>query len=145
MPLPGWPERPVVRQDFTSQNLVVGTTPTPLNSDQALAQSYIDSFIIAVPSTAANSVFMGNQAVTAAANGGGVEIVAGAMPNFRIEQGGRMLYEILRPLLEMSAVAGCKIERPDVLPFVCWDLSTIFLIATANTNVTVMFFRNPFV
>jgi len=142
MPLPGWPDRPSVRQDFIAQALTVGTVPTPIVGDPALASAYIDSFIFNVPSTAANPVFLGNPAVTVTS---GLEVTAGSAPNFAIDQGGRMLYELLRPILDIAAVAGCKVEMPDTLPFVSWDLSQIYAIAAANTACVVVFFRNPFV
>lgn len=127
---------------MTAQALTVGITPTPLVADQSLASAYIDSFVIVVPAAAANSIWIGNAAVTV---GVGFEVVPGASSNFAIEQGGRMLYELVRPILELAAVANCKIQAPDMLPFVSWDLSTLYAVASAPVAASIIFFRNPFV
>lgn len=142
MPLDGFPERPLVRQEFNPYALQVLTTPTPLNSDQALTSSYIDSFAISVPTAAANSVFLGGQAVTIAS---GFELVPGSLTQWAIDQGGRQPYELQRPLLKLASFATCKSEFADMIPFMFWDPAQISLIAAANTNIVVALFRSPFV
>lgn len=138
----GFPERPTVRQEFNPYALLVGVAATPLNSDQALTSSYIDSFAISVPLAAANSVFIGSNNVTIAT---GLELVPGSLTQWAIDQGGRQQYEIQRPLLSLSAIAECKAQMPDMIPFIVWDPSQVALVAAAPTNIVVVFFRNPFV
>lgn len=142
MPLEGFPERPLVRQEFNPYALAVGTTPTALNADQALTSSYIDSFVISVPLAAANSVFLGGQNVAIAS---GLELVPGSLTQWALDQGGRQPYELQRPLLKLASFATCKAEIPDMIPFMFWDPSQISLIAAAATNIVVCLFRSPFV
>lgn len=134
------PTRPVIRQDFTTLLLTVGTVPTPLNGAFDI-NSLITSFIIAVPSTAANSVFLGNGGVTIT---NGLELLAGTSPVFIIENY-KQPYEMQGPLIKIEEnLKQCEADV-DALPFIVWDPSQIFLIAAAATNVSVAFFKEMFV
>lgn len=142
MPIDGFPDRPIVRQDFNPFALAVQNVATPLQADQALTSSYIDSFVISVPLAAANSVFLGGPAVTIAT---GLELVPGSLTQWALDQGGRQLYEIQKPLLKLTGVATCKAETQDMIPFIFWDPSQISLVAAAATDIVVCLFRSPFV
>jgi hypothetical protein len=134
------PSRPVIRQDFTSQLLVVGTAATPLNGSFDI-NSLITSFAIKVPSTAANSIFMGTGGVTIT---NGFEIEPGDSPVFLIENY-KQPYELQGPLIGIEEhVKSCEAEA-DALPFIVWDPSQIFLVAAAATNVSVIFFKEMFI
>lgn len=142
MPIDGFPERPLVRQDFNPYALAVQNVATPLNADPALTSGLIDSFVISVPLAAANSVFLGGPAVVIAT---GLELVPGSLTQWALDQGGRQLYELQRPLLKLTGFATCKAENPDMIPFMFWDPAQISLVAAAATNVVVCLFRTPFV
>jgi len=134
------PSRPVIRQDFNTQLLVVGTVPTPLNGSLDI-NSLITSFIIAVPTTAANSVFIGNGGVTTA---NGLELAAGTSPVFIIDNY-KQPYELQGPLIGIEEHVKACTADVDALPFIVWDPSQIYLIAAAATNVSVAFFKEMFI
>lgn len=124
--------RPQVAQQFNTQVLAVQTTPTPLAGIQ-LTQAYIDNIIICVFSTAANSVFFGDQGVTTST---GIEIPAGVSVQFPISNE-RPLYELQNPILRMVAKVICDNVEGFQVPFVYWDLTQLYLIAAVATNVVI--------
>lgn len=143
MPIDGFSERPTVRQEFNPYAVaVVAANPVPLSADPALSGSYIDSFMVSVPAAAANSVFIGGPNVTIAT---GLELAAGSLTQWALDQGGRQQYDLQKPLLAIAAFVGCKAEIPEAIPFLVWDPSQICFIAAANTAIVVCCFRNPFV
>src|SRR5262245_8885080 len=90
-------ERPIIKQEFTTLSFTVTTSAASPNPALGLT-SLIDSFVITVPSSAANSVFIGSdQGVTTTT---GLEILAGTSQNFRISQD-RQLYELQMVLIEI--------------------------------------------
>lgn len=135
--------REVVYQPFDSFLIVVGTVPTRLSDTIAFAKTdLIDSFVISLDAGAANNIFIGGANVTV---NNGVEIVAGGGPvNFVIENQNEH-YEILDPLLRISETLQCTPKQPLAIPFIVWDLSQIYLVAAAATNVRVMPFRSMFI
>lgn len=132
--------RPLVVQPFTTQQLQVQVTPTPLSSLQ-LTQAYIDSLLITLYSTAANSVFLGDQGVTVTT---GIEIPVGITIQLEISNE-RPLYELQNPLVKLAVKVLCAIEKPFEVPFVYWDLTQIYLIAAASTNVIITAFKRAWV
>jgi len=123
--------RPIIKQEFFTFSLAVQVTPTPINSAMSI-QNLIDTIVITLPVGSANSVFFGASGVTIT---NGLEIVVGTTISFAIDHEGRKLYEIQQPLLQF-----CPGE--DVaIPFVVFDPSTTFLIASAVTNVSVGLFK----
>lgn len=132
--------RPVVVQPFNPQVLAVAITPTPLSSLQ-LQNAYIDSLLITVYSTAANSIFLGNQAVTVT---NGIEIPAGVTISLEISNE-RPLYELQQPLNEIDAKVLCKNVKGFDVPFAYWDLTQMFLIAAAPTNAIITAIKRAWV
>lgn len=124
--------RPSVVQQFNPQVVAVQITPTPL-SGLNLNQAFIDSLIICVYSTAANSVFLGDQGVTTTT---GIEIPAGVTIELEISNE-RPLYELQIPMTDMEAKIACQVVRPFDVPFVYWDLTQLYCIAAAPTNIIV--------
>jgi hypothetical protein len=141
MPIPGYPERPVVRQRFFNYALAVQITPTLINNDSLLYTNYLNTFIVSVPAAGGN-VFIGSAGVTVA---NGLELVAGSGPLvFAIDQS-RQLYEVQDPVLQIASIANCKNSKPQMIPFVVWDLTQMFLVAPIVTNVAIAFTFAEFV
>lgn len=134
-------QRPLVEQQFSNIGVAVQTTPTPIKANGALTDLCV-SFVVSVPATAANSVFLGDGNVTTAT---GIEILPGAPLLFTIDQI-RQLYELQAPAEELVAKIACNTQfQSEKIPFVCWNLANLYLIATAVTNVAVMNFRVPYI
>lgn len=125
-------QRPLVAQQVRTFAFAVTTNPLPIDphSDKT---KLITSFVIANPSTGA-SVFIGNAGVSAAS---GLEIPAGTAPMFSVDNQGRQLYELQQLLLSINTGLKCAHVPLEGLPFVVWDLSTLFLVAAANTTVSI--------
>jgi hypothetical protein len=143
MPIPGYPERPVVRQRFFSYALAVAAAPavTQVNNDPSLHTNYLNTFIISVPAAGGN-VYLGSAGVSQAT---GLELIAGSGPLvFAIDQA-RQFYEIQDPTLQIAAIANCKNPKPQMIPFVVWDLTQLFLTAPVLTNIVVGFTFAEFV
>ena len=133
--------RPILSQPLITLTVAVGLTPTPIVS-QGDKTSLVESFIISVDTSAANSVFLGDQGVTI---NSGIEIVAGAGPvNFAILNQAQQ-YDTQLPLIALGEMLGCIPQQPFAIPFIIWDLSQIYLVAAAPTNVRVLPFRSQFV
>lgn len=133
--------RPTVIQQVGQAVVAVGLTPTPLTANPSLTLAYIDSFLICVYSTAANSVFFGDSTVSITT---GIEIPAGVTVQFSASNE-RQLYELQNPLIQMSEVLTCERQTAEEIPFVYFDLSQLFLVAAAATNVVVMPFKRAYV
>ena len=133
--------RPLLFQPIVSFSVAVGTTATPIKANGNVNE-LITSFAISVPSTAANNVFFGDSNVTLTT---GLELIAGGGPVlFKLEDV-RMLYELIDPALKTSQILGCKpFDRVDV-PLTVWDLSQVFLVATAATTVAIAVFKEQFI
>jgi len=135
--------REIVYQPFDSFSISVQVTPTPLNTSIALTKSdLIDSFTISVDATAANNVFIGGAGVTITS---GLEIVAGGGPVSFVIENQRQHYELQEPVINIAEILQCSPSQPRSLPFIIWDLSQIYLIAAAITNVRVAPFRSMFI
>lgn len=133
--------REILFQPFTTSIINVGTTATPLSSNQNKTD-LIDSFILSLDAAAANNVFMGDQGVTL---NSGIEIVAGGGPVlFRIINQ-NVHYEIMNPVLDIAENMECRPKNAVQIPFVIWDLSQIYLIAAAATAIRLAPFRSQFI
>lgn len=133
--------RTIAYQNFETFVLAVGTTPTPLSSLFTKAD-LIDSFTVSVDAAAANNVFIGGQAVTV---DNGLEIVRGAGPvSFEIVNQNQH-YEIQSPVIAIAEALNCRPLEPVSIPFIVWDLSQIYMVAAAATNVRVAPFRSIFI
>lgn len=135
-------QRPLVAQEFTTQAFTVTTAPQ--SPAQALSiTSMIDVFMITVPSTAANSIFLGSsQAMTTAT---GIELLAGTTVQFRIDHDGRQLYEIQMLLREIAACITGRNQPVEAIPFVVWDMSQVYLVAAANTAISIGLFKAVYI
>lgn len=134
--------RDIVFQDFNTFALTVLTTPTPISS-VFTKTDLIDSFVVSVPVTAANNVFIGNGAVSTTT---GLEIVAGGGPvNFLIKNQ-NIQYDIHSVVDPAASALACNQPMSvQGIPFIIWDLRQICLIAIANTVVAVAPFRSMFI
>ena len=113
-----------VVQQFNQQTVSVLTTPTPLSSNPALTNTYIDSFVLSVYRTAANSVFFGDSNVTTTS---GIELSPGSNTFFGITND---------PVYYNNGTD---------YPFTYWDLSQVFLIAAVATSVILLPFKRSYV
>ena len=133
------PKRPIVAQSFIPYSLRVGVKPTPLNTSwqQAQISGMYTSLIISVPKAAPNPVLLGDAGINIASNNG-LEILPGC-PCLLSIRNERQLYELQAPLIEVN----CQI--PEVIPFIVFDPSNIYLVSIAAVNVGVILFTAPFV
>ena len=133
-------QRDTVAQDFNPAPVAVTANPTPL-SGAAQQRSYIDSFLVCLYTTAANSVFLGGASVTTTT---GIEIPAGVSIQFSLSNE-RPLYELSNALMLITDAVRCENIPGTTIPFVYWDMSQIFAIAAANTSLIVLPFKRMFV
>jgi hypothetical protein len=132
------PRRPILSQDFYATSVTVKVQPTPLATtfQQSQTQTLYDAFIISVPKARANPIVLGGPNVDAVKSNG-LEIVPGVPVMLSIENT-RQLYEVQSPLVDGACVL------PEAIPFVVWDVSTVYLVAVAPTAVGVIFFKAMF-
>jgi len=134
--------RPLLKQEFTTFPLTVQTTGTPVNANMGIT-AMVDSFMITVPAGTANSVFLGgDQGVTITS---GIELLAGTTVQFLINHDGRQQYELQAPLIDIATIVACRDYIPEAIPFVVWDMSSIFLVAVAPTAITVAIFKAMYI
>ena len=134
--------RSIVYQLIEPFVIAVGTTPTQVFPQQTKSD-LIDSFTLSLDAAAANNVFIGGQAVTIA---NGLEIIAGGGPlTFRIRNQWQQ-YEVQEPLVKLADKIDCNNPMtPRAIPFVIWDLSQIYLVAVAATNIRCAPWRAQFI
>jgi len=136
--------RPVIKQEGNAQAFTVPVAPAaPLMSQSGLT-AMIDTFIITVPSTAANSVFLGfNQGVIV---GNGIELLIGTTVQFKIDHDTRQLYELQNLLININGgVCGQPVNPKELIPFVVWDMSQIYVVAAAATAITFATFKAVYI
>ena len=134
-------QRPLMVQTLNTRLINVTAAALPLDPTVDKTK-LITGFGISNPLAGA-SVYIGNAGVTIpGGNNPGYEIPAGTAPFFQIDQQGRQLYELQAPLQAINAGLNCNTSLANVegLPFVVWDLSSIFIVATAATTVTLITF-----
>jgi|SRR5262249_31466622 len=137
--------RNLIAQQFQTFNIPVTTSPQPLNAALQIT-SMIDSFAITVPAAAANGVVIGPDAgVTAGPPPTGLELVVATTTQFRINQEGRQVYELQKPLLNIAQAVGCMPQTFEEIPFVVWDLTNIWIVATAAVTVSVAVFKAVYI
>lgn len=136
-----FPKRRIIPQEWWSRSLaVVATGPTPLaqNSTQSAIQALYDAVLITVPSTAANPVWLGDSSILPA-SANGLEITPGNPIMLSISNE-RQLYELQAPLIDES---NCL--TPESIPFVAWDISTMYFRAVAPTTIGIILFKAPYI
>ncbi len=133
------PRRDILAQEWIPKAFIVGTTPTPLTqgSTQSSIQALYDSILICIPSTVANSVWMGDSSIDPAAFNG-VEFIAKEKLMFSINNE-RQIYELQSPLIKVSC------DDPEGIPFIAWDVSQIFFRAVAPTTIGILLFKAPYI
>jgi hypothetical protein len=136
--MPG--QRPVVSQRAVNYGFTAGTASLPLTA----ARLEIDGFMVNVPSTAANSVWLGfGSSITV---GTGLEVQAG-VPVFFSASNDRQEWELQRALEYMAAVAALQNGLQPLpayrAPRVVLNAADWFIIASAATNISLMFFFIP--
>lgn len=133
--------RDTIYQPFDPQAVNVLATPTPILA-QANKSDLISAFVVSVPASAANNIFIGNAAVTTTT---GLEIVAGGGPcEFRIINQ-PVQYDIHSMLDPILAGLPCQVVDVRGIPFIIFDLTQICLIAVAPTAAVVWPIRSQFV
>jgi hypothetical protein len=132
--------RPLLTQPVSTILVAVGTTATPIIPNQNKTDM-VDSFVLSLDAAAANNVFVGDSSVTV---NNGIEIIAGGGPvNFVIRNQWQQ-YDTQDALIAIAETLQCQQKQPKAIPFIVWDLSQIFLVAVAPTNVRVLQFRSQF-
>jgi hypothetical protein len=145
MPFAFGTQRPqVVQQIITFPLTVPGAgAAVSIGAAQNLDKSrLITSFVVSNP-VAGSSVYLAmNQGVSAAGAQQGLEIAAGTAPNFKITQEDRQLYEIQILLAELVKLQKCQTPELEKIPFICWDLTQIYLFSAnaAGSQVTIAAF-----
>ena len=135
--------REIATQNFETFVLAVQVTPTQLSTVLSFTkQDLIDSFTLSLDAGAANNVFIGGPGVTIA---NGLEIVRGAGPVDFIIENQKQHYELQEPVIAIAETLQCAPNQPRQIPFIVWDFSQIYLVATAITNVRVAPFRSMFI
>lgn len=137
-------ERPLVKQEGDAQSLTVPVAPAASLMPQSSLTAMIDTFMITVPATAANSIWLGfNPGVIV---GNGIELLIGTTTVFKIDHDTRQLYELQHLLTRINqALCGTDVLPPEQIPFVCWDMSQIFVVASAATAITFATFKAMYI
>mgnify|MGYP001590970538 CR=1 FL=1 len=137
-------QRNVIAQDFSTFGFTVPVNAIPLSSvtGNISLGSLISTIVFSVPITAANSVFLGSNAAVTITSG--IEIPAGIPQQYRIVNE-RVLIELESIQKEQATAVMCRNVISDIVPFVAWDVNQVYLIATANTAMTVGLFKEMWI
>lgn len=131
--------RTPLRQTFTPGSIAVTAAAQPINqifNQTAMIQSFIlDNF-----SANTISVFLGDINVQVNT---GLELVPGNPLGFVIRQD-RQLYELQDPLVISASADSCNSVPPVSIPFVVWDMTTIYAIASAPVTIGFWIFNNVY-
>ena len=139
-------QRPQVSQQTITFGLAVPgaglAVPISSNLDKS---KLITTFIVSNPA-AGSSVYLGNAGVQAAGANQGFEILAGTAPAFRVFQEDRQLYELQTLMAALLKGLSCTVPDLEKIPFICWDLTQLFLFSgnVAGSNVTIAAFPQPY-
>lgn len=135
-------QRPLIQQQFTNfaVTLAAANIAQPIKPNGAI-NDLIDSFIVSLDAAAANSVFVGDANVTVTT---GIEITVGNSVLFDIQQV-RQLFELQQGVDNLTRNVLCEKYTSGMIPFICWNLSQVYLVAAAATNVRIMTFPNPYI
>jgi hypothetical protein len=133
-------QRPTISQKGVNFSFPVATTATPLMA----SRFEVDSVVLDVPSTGANSIFWGfGGAVTTTS---GMEVRAG-IPVEISSDNTREQWELQRSLEVISALMayqnGLSIPVSYRAPRIVIDLSSIFVITTVAITISVTVFNVP--
>lgn len=130
--------RNIIPQEFTANNLTVGTSPVPISqaSQMGPLQALYEAIEICVPTTAANSVWFGGSNI-AVAQVNGAEIPIGSTRFMKISNE-RQLYELQAPLVD--GMCGSMMD----IQFKVWDVNNMYLVASASTVVGIILYKGNF-
>lgn len=133
------PIRPLLKQGFRPFALAVGVGATPLNlgNQQANLSGLYDAFSVSVPFGSANTVWMGDASINAAAMNG-LEIPVGLPVMLSIDNE-RQLYEVQSPLVDVACLV------PESIPFIVWNPSEIYFAAIAPIIIGIVLFQAPYI
>jgi len=125
-------------------SFTVPVAPAAPLMHQASLQSMIDTFMITIPSTAANSVWLGFNAGVIVGNG--IELLAGTTVVFKIDNLTRQLYE-LQSLEERinTALCGIAVTPREMIPYVVWDMSQVYVVASAPVGISFAIFKAVYI
>lgn len=146
MPFSFGTERPLVSQTLITFPLTVPGAGQAVPISQTLDKSrLITTFSVSNP-VAGSSVYLGNAGVSAAGATQGFEIPPGTAPAFRTFQENRQLYELQGLLVVMAKVLNCSLPEIEKIPFICWDLTQLFLFSAnvAGSQVTIAAFPQAY-
>lgn len=139
-------ERPLVSQQVISFPLTVPGAGSAIQISQTLTKKdLITTFGVSNPA-AGSSVYLGNAGVSAAGANQGFEIPAGTAPYFRTFQEDRQLYELQSLLSVIVRGLNCTMPEMEKIPFICFDLSQLFLFSgnAAGSQVTILAFPQAY-
>lgn len=127
-------QRPHTAQSALNYQVSVGTAPIPISPNQF----EVDTFIVDVPSSTGNSVFIGYGSQVSVSSG--IEVRPG-LPFVANADSSREQWELQR-LLELIYTA-IKGESPGQYkaPRVVFDVSQYYLVAASTTTVAIMLFQ----
>lgn len=132
--------RPSVYQRAVNTQLLVGVAPLSLVNNRFEC----DSIVINVPSTAANSVFLGYGSAVSVTSG--LEIRPG-LPMVIEPENTREMWELQRTLEAMAAMMaqdrGMTPLPPFKAPRVVFNAAEYFLVTTVAVTVSIMMFYIP--
>jgi len=136
------PQRQRIPQEFGLINLTVTTTPQPLSLSLG-PSSLVSTLVFSVPTGQAQGVFLGNTAGVTITTG--LEIPVGN-PQEYVVINERELIELESPLLGIWAQIldwfRCRIvPQSDGVPVVVWDVTNMWVVASANTVLNVGTFK----
>lgn len=135
------PTRQPYRQQFFPFAVQCDVAAVPLNNfiQQATLTALYTSIAFSVP-VGGLSCIWGDSSVLLA-NGNGMFITPGIVQVWKIDNGGRQLYELQEPLIDGMQCAGAPLS----IPLAVWDVSTIWVASSAPQTLGVMLFQEGFV
>lgn len=133
-------QRPTITQKGVNFNFPVTTSPTPLMA----SRFEVDSVVLNVPSTGANSIFWGFNGATTTTSG--MEVRAG-IPIEIAADNTREQWEIQRAMEMLAtlfcAQAGMPIPGSYRAPRIVIDLASIFVVTAVAITISVTAFNVP--
>lgn len=134
-------QRQLIGQEFSTFGLTVGVTAIQVSASLGIS-SLISTIVFSVFTGQAQSVFLGADAGVTVTTG--LELPPGS-PQEYVVLNDRELVELESPLLDISTVLQCRRAIADNVPFVVWDVTRMYLIAAANTTMSVGVFKEMWI
>ena len=134
-------QRQTLVQEFNTIPFTAGVAASPISASLG-PSSLVSTVIFSVPTGAANSVFLGTDAGVTILSG--LEIPPGSPQQYRVVNE-RELVEVESVLLDLLLSLTCRRSNADIVPIVVWDLSKMYLIAVAPTNMAIGVFKEMWI